>query len=210
MPPSIVSVLLQGTLLGWSVAWPPGPINVEIARRVVSHGFRAGFMVGCGAFVGDFLWALLMNTGASIIAQNTTMKAILGVVSIAFLFLIVVMSLKNWWRRQNSPVTEGTSVVPPSRNGFMFGLIMSFTSPWNATFWLAIAGQSTSLGLGASYSFLLALSVMSGAAVWVTLLSTTASLGMGRIGGRWERHSDLLVATIMFVFAIQSIVRLSA
>ena len=44
----------RGILLGWGVAVPLGPVNVEIARRTLRRGFRAGFFLGMGAVVS--LW----------------------------------------------------------------------------------------------------------------------------------------------------------
>jgi threonine/homoserine/homoserine lactone efflux protein len=200
---------LQGTLLGWSVAWPPGPVNLEIIRRGTSRGFLAGWLVGCGASSGDFFWALLTNTGAGVIAKNPTLKLALGVVSTIFLVMMVTMLVKSWMRRQRGEVvTAETS--PSSRNGFLVGLGISATSPWNATFWLAIAGQGTSFGAGPVYSLLLAGSVMLGAAAWVVLLASLASFGRGRIGEKWQRHSELAAAALMLFFAIQSIFRLAS
>ena len=43
---SLVSLALYGALLGWSVAWPPGPINAEIVRRGLSRGFWPAYGVG--------------------------------------------------------------------------------------------------------------------------------------------------------------------
>jgi len=35
----LLPLLATGFLLGWSVAWPPGPINAESARRCLAGGF---------------------------------------------------------------------------------------------------------------------------------------------------------------------------
>jgi len=41
--------LVEGFVLGWSVAWPPGPINAEIIRRGLAQGFAPAFAVAVGA-----------------------------------------------------------------------------------------------------------------------------------------------------------------
>ena len=51
-PPALAmlfATLSRGILLGWGVAVPLGPVNVEIARRTLRGGFRAGFFLGMGA-----------------------------------------------------------------------------------------------------------------------------------------------------------------
>ena len=37
---ALTPLVLEGFLFGWSVAWPPGPINAEIVRRGLARGFR--------------------------------------------------------------------------------------------------------------------------------------------------------------------------
>ncbi|MBA2623195.1 MAG: hypothetical protein H0U88_06180, partial [Chthoniobacterales bacterium] len=63
------STLVNGLILGWSVAWPPGPVNAEMIRRGLlpqaeGGGFWAAWRVGLGACTGDFLWALSVSAGA--------------------------------------------------------------------------------------------------------------------------------------------------
>ena len=59
-----LATLASGLLLGWSVAWPPGPINAEMIRRALARGFWPAYSVGLGACSGDFLWALGVALGA--------------------------------------------------------------------------------------------------------------------------------------------------
>jgi threonine/homoserine/homoserine lactone efflux protein len=36
------ATILNGLILGWSVAWPPGPINAEMIRRALKPGSQGG------------------------------------------------------------------------------------------------------------------------------------------------------------------------
>ena len=64
----VAACIVAGLLLGWSVAWPPGPINAEMIRRGLTRGFWPAYSVGLGACTGDFLWALAVALGAGAIA----------------------------------------------------------------------------------------------------------------------------------------------
>ena len=66
---SIGGLVAQGLLLGWSVAWPPGPINAEMIRRALARGFWPAFAVGAGASSGDFAWAVAVALGAGALAD---------------------------------------------------------------------------------------------------------------------------------------------
>jgi len=57
-----LSPLANGYILGWSVAWPPGPINAEMIRRGLlpkdrGGGFWSAWPIGLGACTADFIWA---------------------------------------------------------------------------------------------------------------------------------------------------------
>jgi len=69
-----VSALANGYILGWSVAWPPGPINAEMIRRGLlpkdrGGGFWSAWPIGLGACTGDFIWAFGVSVGAGAPAQ---------------------------------------------------------------------------------------------------------------------------------------------
>ena len=76
MSSGLVPVVGAGLLLGWSVAWPPGPINAEMIRRGLTRGFWPAYSVGLGACTGDFLWALAVALGAGIVISLAAVPAI--------------------------------------------------------------------------------------------------------------------------------------
>ena len=69
-PTTVAATLATGAVLGWSVAWPPGPINAEIIRRGLTRGFWSAFVVGLGASCADFFWALAVALGAGALCNQ--------------------------------------------------------------------------------------------------------------------------------------------
>ena len=51
--------LAAGIALGLGAAVPIGPVNVEIARRALRVGFRAGVALGLGAVTVDVFYAVI-------------------------------------------------------------------------------------------------------------------------------------------------------
>lgn len=98
MDASLTPLLATGFLLGWSVAWPPGPINAEIARRCLAGGFWAGFTLLLGACSADALWAVLASLGVGLAFTAPTMRAAMGVVSVALLVALSFVFLRAAWR----------------------------------------------------------------------------------------------------------------
>ena len=74
----LLPLLATGFLLGWSVAWPPGPINAEIARRCLAGGFWAGFSLLLGACSGDALWAVLVSLGVGLLFTRRVARRVHG------------------------------------------------------------------------------------------------------------------------------------
>src|ERR1700712_4106413 len=97
------ATLLSGLVLGWSVAWPPGPVNAEMIRRGLlprsTHGgFWAAWLVGLGACTGDFLWALGVLGGAGALINTPTIRMILGAVSLVLLLFLAIVFARGAWR----------------------------------------------------------------------------------------------------------------
>lgn len=101
MTTSLLHHLVTGFVLGWAVAWPPGPINAEIARRSVARGFWAGFGIILGACTGDAMWATLVAVGVGALFTSPAMHLIFGFVSVA-LFVCLAAAFFLWRLAGNS------------------------------------------------------------------------------------------------------------
>src|SRR5437899_1543313 len=87
----------KGFLLGWSVAWPPGPINAQMLRRALSDGFWPAFLIGAGASCGDFCWALAVIAGAGAFLNVPGMRTALGFLSLALLIALAALFFRSAW-----------------------------------------------------------------------------------------------------------------
>jgi threonine/homoserine/homoserine lactone efflux protein len=209
------ATLINGFVLGWSVAWPPGPVNAEMLRRsVVPHsqggGFWAAWQLGLGACTGDFLWALAVMTGAGAVLNTPRVRQILAVVSFALLLFLAGMFAFGAWRAaRNTKPADGDDLPTKGsrctgREGYLLGLTMALTSPWNLGFWLAVIGGQQSVthdpSIGNSLAF--AGSVVLGAAAWTLVFSVAIRQG-GRFFARpsWQAATQAITSLLMLFFA---------
>ena len=109
---TLLPILGTGFLLGWSVAWPPGPINTEIARRCLARGFWAGFGLLLGACSGDALWAILVALGVGLIFTGPLAQMIMGTISVALLTLLMLTFLRRAWRAWAGPAAAAAAAPP--------------------------------------------------------------------------------------------------
>ena len=208
MNASVLPLLATGFLLGWSVAWPPGPINAEIARRCLARGFWAGFGVLLGACSGDALWALLVALGVGVAFTAPLPRLVMGVLSVALLLVLAFMFLRGAWigLRRAPDAAPPPSRFDLSRASYLLGITMALTGPWNVAFWLAVVGRPEMAGYGAAALLVLVAAVLVGALTWGALWSAFVVLLRRRGTGRWwEVGVKALTGVLMLYFAARSL-----
>ncbi|HEX4668140.1 MAG TPA: LysE family transporter [Chthoniobacterales bacterium] len=215
------ATILNGLILGWSVAWPPGPINAEMIRRALlpraeGGGFWAAWQLGLGACTGDFLWALGVAVGAGALLASQGLHKVLGIVTFCLLLFLAFNFARGAWRtwqtkvggasgsRSASSDDRGPTAAPTLSRGYLLGLILALTSPWNIGFWFAVVGGQGAAQRHATFlsSLTLAAAVVSGAIAWTIVLCTALKLG-ARIFARpaWQIGTQAVSALVMLFFA---------
>ena len=212
MTSPFLTPVLAGLVLGWSIAWPPGPINAEMIRRGLSRGFWQAWAVGLGACSGDFLWALGVALGAGAVIDRPAIRTVLGVVSIALLLLLAWAfgkgALEAARRHRHHEPEPPPKALDSTRGGWLLGFGMALSSPWNLAFWLAVMGQQGKTSLGLTGSLLLAAAVVVGAAAWGLVLCSSVRAGARFAGPAWSIATPALTAALMIGFAVRSTIRL--
>lgn len=216
------ATLINGFILGWSVAWPPGPINAEMLRRTLlprsrGGGFWNAWQLGLGACSGDFLWALAVMAGAGALLNTPRVRVVLGVVSFVLLLLLAAMFARNAWRSAHAmslgtAVNEdGSASSQKKYGGYFLGLTIALTSPWNLGFWLAVIGGQQSVTRDASFqnSLAFAMAVVLGAVVWTLVFSIAIKQG-ARIFARpaWQVATQAITSLLMLFFAAKLLLTL--
>jgi threonine/homoserine/homoserine lactone efflux protein len=209
-----MALLLNGFVLGWSVGWPPGPVNAEMIRRGLvpkerGGGFWSTWQIGLGACTGDFIWALCMSLGAGALLNSAGVRRALAVVSLALLLVLAWTFAQSAWRIYCSHrATEPPiSTDQPKRAGYWLGLFFALSSPWNIGFWFAVIGSQTTQISGLKRSLALAASVVLGAVTWTLVLCAAVKLG-ARIFSRpeWQIMTEALTCLVMLWFAVRLLV----
>jgi len=211
--PALPALVGQGLLLGWSVAWPPGPINAEMIRRGLAFGFVPALAVGLGASSADFLWAVAVALGAGALAGLPGVRPALGAISLALLTFLAWSFLAGAWRGW-SRHRAGAPPPPPGRldtthGGYFVGLTMALSSPFNLAFWLAVIGQQAGGPLSFERSLVLAAAVVTAATAWCLVLCTGVRLGARFATPAWEIGTRAATGLLMLWFALRLAARLA-
>jgi threonine/homoserine/homoserine lactone efflux protein len=200
------AVLLRGLALGWSVAWPPGPVNAEMVRRGLGPGFLSAYLVAIGACSGDFLWALSVSLGAGALAQGPRVRLALGFVSFVLLLFLAFSFLRGALRARRGHAPPRP--LDSTHGGYLLGLTLALSSPWNIAFWLAVVGQQDTLTPAASIAF--AACVLAGALAWGLVLCFALRLGARFATPAWEVTTQALTGLLMLGFAVRLALRVAS
>ena len=217
MTASLPALLATGFVLGWSVAWPPGPINAEIARRCAAGDFWAGIAVLVGASSADALWAVAVALGVGLLFTAPLARAGMGIVSIALLLALALLFLRGSWRAfahgdAPQPKLDAPARFSSAHGGFGLGAAMALTSPWNVAFWLAAMGRPELAGARARSLLVMAAAVIAGALTWGVIWASSNALLHRTLEGPakrwWTILVDLATGMLMLWFAVGSAQRL--
>ena len=199
--------------MGVGAAVPPGPVNLEIARRVAAGGFWGGASVGLGAVTVDVLLAALLTLGVLAAVQATDWVrvpvAILGVALLTYLGLLALRSLRTRLAGGGAGLadesTPPVAAATPVR-GYLTGLLLCGTSPYQAAFWLfAVPTTVDNKAITTPGKIAVCVGVLIATLAWVALFSTALSLARSLDRRRWLPIAmDAVGGATLLGFAIWS------
>lgn len=168
-----MDILVAGIAMGFSLAAPVGPVNIETVKRGFHSGFRAAFSVGLGAFFGDALYCVLLLAGlVPFIAGIPGLERVLwGIGSLIMLYL-GWGGIKEFWSKDTVDLSGGR---PAGAAGNMaVGFTAAFFNPYAFLWYLTAGGAFVSTGVsrgGMEGGTAAVLSFLSGVFLWMLLLA---------------------------------------
>ena len=205
-----LSTLVNGYILGWSVAWPPGPINAEMIRHSLlpkdrGGGFWSAWPIDLGACTGDFIWAFCVSVGAGALLNSVEIRRVLAIVSLALLlFLAAHFAIGAWKIYRAHRSLQFQAPKNRRRGGFLLGVFIVLMSPWSVTFWLAVIGSQPAQNASVRQSLGIAVAVVLGALTWGVVLWTAVRLGAHVFSHpSWQVGTEAITAEVMLWFAIR-------
>ena len=201
-----IRFLLQGLLIGFSIAAPVGPIGVLCIRRTLAEGRVSGFVSGLGAATADALYGCIAGFGVTFIS-NILIRQQAWIRLIGGVFLLY-FGLKILFPRPYKPVT------PIRRNSLIGGysstFLLTLSNPMTI---ISFTGIFAGLGIGSSSgnylsAGLLVLGVFMGSSLWWLILSSMVSVFEEKLYLTPLRWVNRISGSLIMVFGFLALLNL--
>ena len=191
---------ITGTVIGFAIAAPVGPVAIYCVRETLAHGLIRGLAVGVGSAGADAVYACLAVFGVNWIAGYMADHAV--AIRLIGAALLCAMGIKTLLARakQSQQGNEDEMVPALLLGGFFLTLMnpMAFIA-----FSLALAASGIAEApMTSRESLILTSSVLLGALAWWGALSGCASLFRHRFEPDHVLWVNRLAGVILVLFAL--------
>jgi len=169
----LAGLFLQGSIIGFSMAVPVGPVGMLCIQHSLKRGLVAGVIAGLGAALADAIYGGMAGFGVSLLTHVMTRYQIwfqlIGAVMLSFIGIKIFKSHPS----------EKKAAEPSFSSGRIFfsTFALTLTNPLTL---VCFAAVFTSFGITPSDEeilpgLILTLGVLIGAAIWWIFLSMTVA-----------------------------------
>ncbi len=200
------NLFFNGSLIGFSIAMPVGPVAMLCIQHSLRRGMMAGLVAGLGAALADAVYGGMAGCGVSMLShffiRYQLWFQMIGTVILWYLGFKIFKS---------EPVDFEKPISPCSLGRIFFSTFaLTLTNPFTL---ICFAGVYTGLGIHPSDqeilpTLMLTLGVLLGSTVWWLMLSC----GSAVIGKRWSIKSSPLFNQIsgLIILSLACVASVSA
>ncbi len=202
---------IQLSVLGFSLAAPLGPVNMEIIKQAFQKhkGFVLGLTTGIGAMSADFVIAMtVLFIGSEVLSgliENDWVRFSLFILN-AFILSFIGISAFRSHSVDIREIASESSVSTGILRQYSLGFVLVSTSPWSYLWWMSFGPYVLNLDIPLDTffeRFIVAILFLSGILTWVlffsALLSTSNKYAPDRVVLLITKGSAVLI----LVFAIK-------
>jgi len=196
-----ISFLIKGTVIGFSIAAPVGPIGILCIRRSLTKGHLSGFITGMGAASADVVYGVIAAFGLTFISSFLVDQQLwLKIIGMIFLFYLGIKTFLEKPQEKNDGKTKSNGLFSDYLSTFFLTIINPMTI-------LAFAAVFAGLGLGETSgnyisASILVLGVFIGSALWWIILSNGVGVFRKKIKSNILVWVNRISGSIIIGFAL--------
>ncbi|MGE5402002.1 MAG: LysE family translocator [Ignavibacteriales bacterium] len=194
-------ILLKGTLIGFIMAVPLGPIGIICIRKTLTEGRLRGLVIGLGAATADLLYGSVAAFGLTLVSDLLFSQRIwIRLVGGGLLLFLGVKTFLKQPADHNKYNIHSSSII----RSYLTTILLTLTNPLAIFAFIAVFAA---LGLGYNLSNFSATALVSGvfvgSALWFLLLSSGVMLFRKKLevnGLRWvNKIAGVLIVVSGFI-----------
>lgn len=204
----MLSTLIKGFIIGFSIAAPVGPIGILCIHRSLKEGHSSGFVTGMGAATADAIYGAIAAFGLTFISQFLLQhKFAIQLCGGIFLFYLGLKTFFAKTAKDNIQEKTQRNLLKIYSTSFF----LTLTNPMTI---LSFIGIFAGLGLGTSYgnyshALSLIIGVFLGSLFWWLILSTVvARIFHHRLSENAIHRINQLSGIVILLFGVIAVVNL--
>ena len=180
--------VIEGIILGLSIAAPIGPTNIEIIRRGLKNGWKSAASFYLGVLVALSTYLIFALIGLSYLTKIPIFNLLLLVFGVLVLFYLSYNSIKDFFSKKN----------------FIPGIVLTISNPYVLLFWTGIMGADiVSNSASINRSLLLSLGILIGVIIFAFIIIPAVQFGRKYVNQKNFRYVSLASGLILFYFFIK-------
>lgn len=198
-------LLIQGIILGFSIAAPVGPIGLLCIRRSLAHGRMSGLVSGLGAATADACYGSVAAFGLTAVSQALVGQRVwLNLIGGLFLCYLGVRTFLSKPASRSADAGHRGLI-----SDYASTVLLTITNPMTI---IMFVGAFAGLGLAnrggdyASASMVVA-GVFLGSALWWLVLSSSVSLIGKKMNDSWMSLVNKVSGAIIAGFGLYALQR---
>lgn len=199
----VFGLIVYGMVVGVVLAAPIGPINIEIVVRGVRDGFRSGWLLGLGALTADTLYATLVVSGLTPLADQPALRIPLFLAGAIMLGYVGWGSVRRALHGELVDADSGTELA--SGKSYVTGFLLAAFNPMGIVYWLSVGAGLVADAVnrvGTIGAPVLVAGVFLGILCWVTVISLVAQVSRRFVTGAGMRWVTGVSGAIVMAFGL--------
>ncbi len=194
-----MAIIIEGIILGLSVAAPIGPTNIEMIRRGLKNGFHACILFASGVEIALIIYLITIFAGLSFLTQVEIFNIILSLFGVIVLFYLGYVSIKDFINQRIIDPIE----VAKEKNHFVSGIILTISNPAVLLFWSGIIGANMAAKeSNLNNALLVSVGILIGVTIWFLFISTIIHKGRNYITPRIFGFISGIAGLVLIGFGI--------
>ncbi len=192
-------LILEGIVLGLSVAAPIGPTNIEMIRRGLKGGFWCCVLFAAGVELALVAYLAAIFGGLSFLTEVELFNVILSAFGILVLFYMGYVNIKDAFEQHNLNIDAREQ----DDRHFISGILLTITNPAVLLFWSGIIGANVAArDFSLQNSLMISGGILIGVTIWFLALSALLHGGRRYITPRVFGYISAIAGLVLIGFGL--------